>query len=95
MICSHCRSKDDEYGVVRRHWQTCAMSVQKRIVARCFLPKLLLLPRKPSDRYIVGLMSSINLGKRCIMLAVVGETEHDRLIEAFDDLQGNFPGWPE
>ncbi|CAE7387375.1 unnamed protein product [Symbiodinium sp. CCMP2456] len=45
LICNHCRSKDDEYGVMR---------------------------------YIVGLMSSINLGKRCIMLAVVGETEHDR-----------------
>jgi len=46
LICNRCRSKDDEYGVVR---------------------------------YIVGLMSSINLGKRCIMLAVVGETEHDRM----------------
>lgn len=29
-------------------------------------------------RYIFGLMGSINLGKRCIMIAMVGETEHDR-----------------
>lgn len=45
LICYRCRSKDDEYGVVR---------------------------------YIFGLMGSINLGKRCIMIAMVGETEHDR-----------------
>ena len=29
-------------------------------------------------RYIFGLMGSINLNKRCIMIAMVGETEHDR-----------------
>ncbi|CAJ1396300.1 unnamed protein product [Effrenium voratum] len=45
LICHRCRSKDDEYGVLR---------------------------------YIFGLMCSINLGHRCIMLAMVGETEHDR-----------------
>jgi hypothetical protein len=32
-------------------------------------------------RYIFGLMGSINLGKRCIMIAMVGETEHDRRLE--------------
>lgn len=35
-------------------------------------------PLDAQCRYIFGLMGSINLGKRCIMIAVVGETEHDR-----------------
>ena len=34
----------------------------------------------------MGLMSSINLGKRCIMLAMVGETEHDRTVSLFCDV---------